>query len=164
MKEFLIRRASYNDAEDICVVHKRSILEICSKDYTKFQITAWAGRPQKASRWIEAMDRDQIWVVENDNTVYGFGHLAIMDEDNAEILGLYFVPSVIGLGLGKKLVKEMVEYTRLHGRTRISLYSTLTSKKFYESCGFLQYSSDTAIEVQGVDIPCHPMEKKLISN
>ena len=158
---FIIRRARHSDAQGIIDVHIRSIREICSKDYTDSQIEAWAGRKFKPELWAQTMDRDFVWVVESEGLIYGFGQLAIMDEDHGEIQGLYFVPEVTGNGLGKKMFSEILKTSRDHHLKKLRLYSTITAKTFYEALGFLQNESDTTIDMRGVAIPCYPMELKL---
>lgn len=153
-----IRRAKHSDAHDIITAHVRSIREICAKDYTPEQIEAWAGRKFKPELWCQAMDRDYVWVVELNSQVKGFGHLAIMNENIGEVMGLYFTPELRGLKAGKKLFSEMVEEARKHGVKKLELHATLTAKTFYESLGFHQVEGRCSVEMQGVDIPCFPME------
>ncbi len=158
---FILRRAIHSDAEGIIQVHVRSIREICGKDYTSEQIEAWAGRKFKPELWVQAIDRDFIWVVEHECKVTGFGHLAVMDEKFCEVMGLYFIPPAIGQGLGKKMFLEFKNIAVQHNLKRMRLHSTVTAKSFYESVGFLQSGSDTTIEMRGVAIPCYPMELTL---
>lgn len=157
----LIRRAKHEDAEGIIHSHVTSIRELCSKDYTFEQIEAWAGRKFRAPLWHQAIDRDFVWVVEKDSHVRGFGHLAIMDEENGELMGLYFTPEICGQGLARKLFKEILKVAREHNLNRINLYATITARSFYENLGFVQSDSDTTIEMRGVPIPCYPMQLSL---
>lgn len=158
---FIIRRAIHSDAEGIIQVHVRSIREICGKDYTPAQIEAWAGRKFKPELWAQAIDRDYIWVVDDESKVIGFGHLAVMDENSCEVLGLYFVPPAIGHGLGKEMFREFKKIGVQNNLKTMRLHSTITAKSFYESLGFLQSGSDTTVDMRGVAIPCYPMELTL---
>lgn len=157
----LIRRAQHGDAEGIIQSHVQSIRKLCSKDYTHEQIEAWAGRKFRAPLWHQAIDRDFVWVVEKDNSVMGFGHFAVMDEDNGELMGLYFRPEICGQGLAHKLFKEILKVATEHNLNRINLHATITARTFYENLGFVQSESDTTIEMQGVPIPCYPMQLSL---
>lgn len=158
---FYLRRALHRDSQGIIDVHVKSIRDICGKDYTREQIEAWAGRNFKPELWNQAIDRDFIWVIEADEKIVGFGHFAVMDEDNGEVLGLYFIPPAIGKGLGRKMFNEFIEVAKDHNLIRINLHSTITAKTFYESLGFHQNGSDTTVEMRGVAIPCYPMELNL---
>lgn len=159
--DFIIRRAIHSDAEGIIHAHVKSIREICAKNYTSEQIEAWAGRKFNPKLWIQAMDRDFIWVIEHDSQVVGFGHLAIMDAEYCEILGLYFIPPAVGQGLGKKMFQEFIAVAHNHQLKNMRLHSTVTARSFYESMGFRQSAGDTTVEMRGVAIPCYPMELSL---
>lgn len=153
-----IRRAQHSDAEAIIDSHVRSIREICAKDYTPEQIEAWSGRKFKPELWWQTIDRDLVWVVELDSKVRGFGHLALMDEESAEVLGLYFSPELKGLGAGKELFQVLKTEAQSHQIKKMQLIATITAKTFYEKFGFLQSAGQSSIEMRGVDIPCIPME------
>lgn len=155
---FSIRPAKHEDAEDIIKVHVTSIRTICSKDYSPMQIQAWAGRKFRPELWKHTIDRDFVWIVENNLQILGFGHLAIMSEQIGEIMGLYFIPPALGQGLGKKMFKTMLDVAQEHKLLKLSLYSTITAKSFYQMLGFFQSAGDDTIEMQGIAIPCFPME------
>lgn len=151
-----VRKANPDDAEGIIGAHISSIREVCSKDYTHEQIEAWAGRKFKAELWRQTIERDYVWVAEVESRIVGFSQLAIMDQDNAEVMGLYLMPLALGHSLGKKLLAEMLSVCRNEKINRVSLYATLTAADFYQRQGFLK-QPPTTIEIQGVAIPCIPM-------
>lgn len=155
---FSIRRAEYKDAEGIIHAHVASIRNVCAKDYTPEQIEAWAGRKFRPELWCQTMDRDFVWVIEHQEKILGFGHLALMSEDTAEVMGLYFIPPAIGKGLGKALFSEMLKTCRDNNLKKITLHATVTAKSFYVTLGFYQSGSDDTVEMRGVAIPCFPME------
>lgn len=155
---FSIRRAKYEDADGIIHAHVNSIRHLCAKDYTPEQIEAWAGRKFRAELWWQTIDRDYVWVIERDGKILGFGHLALMDTEFAEVMGLYFIPPAVGQGLGKKMFSEMLNVCRENNLKKITLYATVTAKSFYESLGFYQSAGDDTVEMRGVAIPCFPME------
>ncbi|MCP6391146.1 hypothetical protein NL487_29925, partial [Klebsiella pneumoniae] len=75
-------------------------------DYDPHEISAWSKRSLKPPQWEGIIARDYVWVVESGNNVMGFGHLALMSEEEAEILGLYFVPEIMGQGLGIQMFRH----------------------------------------------------------
>lgn len=160
-KNFTIRRAEHADAQSIINSHIRSIREVCSKNYPPEQIEAWAGRNFRADLWCQTIDRDFVWVVEMNAEVVGFGHLAIMDDVTAELMGLYFVPEACGLGAGKRLFTLIKDEAVSKGAKKIQLHATLTAKSFYDSFGFKQVEGKCSVEMRGVDIPCFPMELEI---
>ncbi|WP_408097523.1 GNAT family N-acetyltransferase [Peredibacter sp. HCB2-198] len=153
-----VRRALHSDAQNIIDSHVRSIREICFKDYTPEQIEAWAGRKFKPELWWQTIDRDYVWVVEVNSQVRGFAHLAFMDKDTAEVLGLYLAPEAKGLGAGKTLFNILRSEAKSQGVKKLQLHATLTAKTFYETFGFIQTAGLDSVEMRGVDIPCVPME------
>lgn len=154
--KFIVRKANPDDAEGIIGAHISSIREVCSKDYTLEQIEAWAGRKFKAELWRQTIERDHVWVAESESKIMGFSQLAIMDQDHAEVMGLYLMPLALGHSLGKTMLREMLNVCRIQKISSVSLYATLTAADFYQKHGFLK-QAPTSIEMQGVAIPCIPM-------
>lgn len=106
---YIIRRATHQDAKRIIEAHRRSIREVCSKDYNQEQIAGWSGRNFKEERWCQTIDKDFVWVISNDTqNIFGFGHLKFIENAQAEIAGFYFIPEVIGRGFGKQLIQLMM--------------------------------------------------------
>ncbi len=66
----IIRRACHEDATNIINAHRRSIRELCSKDYSSDQITAWAGFNFQEEHWHKTMDRDFVWVISDNQNIY----------------------------------------------------------------------------------------------
>lgn len=132
-----IRRAVHEDSINIIKAHRRSISEVCSKDYNSDQIAVWAGRDFKVERWHQNIDNNFVWVIaDEDNKIYGFGHLAIQENIKAQIAGLYFVPEVIGKGFGKSMFQLMKQECEKNEIPLITLESSKTAKTFYKSLGF----------------------------
>lgn len=143
------------------LVHSRSIREICKKDYSPEQITAWAAYLSKETLWQQKIERDYLWVLEDQGKILGFSHLAIMNLELGEIMGLYLLPEIKNTGLGKKLMNVILEESRHQKLHYLTLLSTLTAKSFYEALGFYQSDNDTTIRINGADIEGIPMTKIL---
>lgn len=159
--ELNIRRARKEDATGIIGAHRRSIREVCSRDYTPEQIAAWSGRDFQEVRWHETMDRDIVWVVADaSDNIYGFGHLKLITE-SAELMGLYFVPEAIGRGFGKKMIELMRKECDLKKIKTISLTGTKTAKKFYEVAGFAQVGPMKEVSIGGIPIGVFQMQMGL---
>ena len=159
----IIRLACHEDAINIIKAHRRSIREICSKDYSSDQITAWAGFNFQEEHWHKTMDRDFVWVIsDNQNNIFGFGHLKFQEKSEAEIAGLYFVPEVTGQGFGKKIFQLMLDQCRNKNVCSIHLTATKTAKAFYENVGFKQLDPQSTLKIGGRDIECFKMKQSLI--
>lgn len=157
----IIRPARPEDAAGIITAHAGSIRQICSADYTPEQIEASANRNFKNSTWVDIITRDFVWVIEHQKLILGYGHLALMSEAEAEIMGLYFLPEAKGLGFGKKMMEEFLRVARIHKIMTLNLYSTLTASGFYQKLGFKPSQASLTIEMRGVAIPCVPMSMEI---
>lgn len=157
-----IRKAQHQDAAKIIAAHRRSIREVCSRDYTPEQISAWSGRDFQEQRWCDTIDRGHVWVVADDrDNIYGFGRLKITTKIEAEIAGLYFVPEVVGKGLGKALVNLILHECKRRGFDQVTLYATKTAKAFYQSRGFQQSGDVLYITMGGVKVECFKMDRSI---
>jgi L-amino acid N-acyltransferase YncA len=157
-----IRRARHEDAKGIIEAHRRSIRENCSRDYNAAQIAAWSGRDFKEERWHQSMDNEMVWVIaDEEENIYGFGHLQVNPNSPANLGGLYFVPEAIGLGLGKELVALMKIECRRLGVQEVHLTATKTSKKFYEKMDFVQVGDIAQIKMGDQILDCFKMQALL---
>jgi putative acetyltransferase len=160
---YTIRRAKPADAEGIIAAHRRSIREVCYKDYTPAQIAAWSGRNFQVEHWHDTIPKDLVWVVvDTGDKIYGFGHLHFRpDSTAARLAGLYFVPEVLGVGHGRALVRFMKAACRQRGCKSIDLVATITSKAFYEKMDFQQVGEITTMQMQDQWIECYNMAQSL---
>lgn len=158
-----IRTAELQDAHGIHVAHMKSIRELCSKDYSVNQITAWGGRPFKKDKWVNSICADCIWVVEIAHSIEGFCHLEICDgkPPYGELLGLYLTAKIAGQGIGRQLIKKAEEVLSDRGIGKMVTRSTLTAEGFYLSQGFLQSGKVGCQHFFGVAVECIGMEKVL---
>ena len=160
----LIRRAALRDAKGIHDAHMRSIRELCAKDYSDEQLTAWGGRSYDEQVRIKTITQDCVWVIEDKGVIEGFGHLMRKSGEppNAEVMGLYLTPDIKGKRLGKRVLQLMEEWARENGYQTLNLGSTLTSFGFYQSQGFSEKGERAMLKIGGIDIPYIPMEKALV--
>lgn len=177
---FQIRRAENADAAGVIAAHRKSIRELCAKDYTQAQIDAWAGRNFREDRWVDTFSKDHVWVIAGSNdlanashqtdsasathsicSIYGFGHLRFHSDSDAEVMGLYFVPEVTGLGFGKKLIQIMKDDCRSQSIQSLHLLSTRTARTFYENEGFLQFGDEKKIAMGDQFVECFQMQINL---
>lgn len=157
----LIRRARHLDANGIIQAHVRSIREICAKDYTEAQVKAWSGRDFQASVWQKTIDNDHVWVLDDCQTIQGFGHLNIHHQDLAEIRGLYFTPQATRQGLGHQLITKIKAFVRRKKIKTLILSATMSAKRFYQRQGFQLDGAQKSIMAGGQPIGCYPMKLTL---
>jgi putative acetyltransferase len=151
----IIRRATAEDAEAICVLHKVAVRRLCAGAYSAEQIEAWVG-PRVAEDYCKAMsaDGETMFVAERASRVAGFASLR-----GERLLGLYVDPTS-GRGLGRPLLAVAEEEARGRGVAILSLQATLNAVPFYRRHG---YSVDRAglVPRSGLKLPVVEMSKTL---
>jgi predicted acetyltransferase len=160
-----LRPALVDDARGIHDSHRRSILEICAKDYSEAQLEGWGRRPYDEEHRKNFIQKNFVWVLASGAEILGHSSLRTVKKTNAlegHVDTLYIVPEVLGQGWGKKLLHLIEEKARELGISRMSLSSTLTSEKFYLSQGYRPTLGRPYHQTQtGLKIDCIPMEKWL---
>jgi ribosomal-protein-serine acetyltransferase len=159
--ELFIRRATPLDAQQIHLVHMRSIQEVCAKDYRPDQIQAWGGRAFDLEKWQQRIAEHFVWVIAEQNSIRGIAHVQLVDADAAvaEMQALYFAPEILGKGFGKLLIEKIFDWAKEMHLKKLVLNSTKTALGFYQKMGFTQGACESKLfMLGGVGIDCHPME------
>ena len=152
----IIRRATPDDAEAITPVHVASIRTLCAEDYTPEQIDAWAGW-KSPDKYRAAMAAGEVFfVAEVDGRVVGFSVLF-----GDEVKAVYLHPDHVGRGIGRGLLEAVEAEARANGVAELKLTSTLTSVRFYESCGFTRGDLHEHPVTAGVTLQCVHFSKRL---
>jgi len=160
----MIRRAKPEDAKSIHDAHMLSIQTICSKDHSPEEIKAWGGRPFNEAQRASAIQNQNVWVVEIDNRIEGYGHLRVYEKDGqklAHVMGLYLTQKALGKKLGQQMFSLMLNEAKFQNAEKINLESSLTSHGFYKKMGFWDSGPRMTIEIGGTPIRCIPMSLNL---
>lgn len=145
-----IRKAISSDAHELCVLHKLSIRELCSDDYTLEQIEAWVGG-KKADDYLGPISEGRVRVAEVEGRLVGFGEFGMN-----EIAAVYVHPKYVQRGIGRSLFFSLVEGLRVAGCSSASLVASITSREFYLKMGCVVVS-DFHVLRSGVRLPCVKM-------
>lgn len=137
----------------------RSIREVCLKDHGAEEIRGWGYR-ELGNRWVDAIQKGYVWVVEQAGAIRGVGYLKI-DGARAILHALYLTPEVLGQGLGLRLINLIVEKAKERGAATLVLDSTITAREFYLRCGFTETGPKKREEVGGSLVTCFPMERRI---
>ncbi|MGQ0815598.1 MAG: GNAT family N-acetyltransferase [Gemmatimonadota bacterium] len=94
-----------------------------------------------AAEFIEAFDpaRDRCWIAELDGRIVGSVFCMKQSEDKARLRLLYVEPEARGTGLGRRLVRECIDFARSAGYRTLSLWTNhvlVTARRIYEAEGF----------------------------
>ena len=117
------------------IAHKRSIREVCSKDYNPEQIEKWSDVTYTLDRWTNTVTNECCYVIELDNEIHGVCHSKVHEDNRGEIVGLYLTPEVIGIGVGRQIFEKCMDYIKGFNSKIVFINGTLTAK------GCLLYTS-----------------------
>lgn len=83
---------------------------------------------------------ERCWVAEMDGEVIGSVFIVRQDETTAKLRLLYVEEAARGLGLGRRLVDECVQFSRDKGYKRIEFWTNsvlMSARRIYEAAGFM---------------------------
>ena len=160
MEAYKIRQAKIEDKVAVNEAHKRSIREVCSKDYNSEQIEKWSNVTYDDKIWENGIKNHFYYVVEVNGKVEGMCHALVHDDHiTGEIFGLYLTPQAIGLGAGRELVEMAMDWMKVQAPiTKVVISGTKTAKPFYEKMGFKAKGGPAKEEIRGAILDCYDME------
>ncbi len=153
---YVIRKSKMDDLDEVIEAHKRSILELCSRDYTEEQVNRWSDVNYSLQVWARSVLHEFHWVVEVEGKVEGFCHAQIHEDGRGEIAGLYFTRKIAGHGIGREILERAMDYIKSSGALEISITATISAKGFYEKMGFVEIEEKN-VDVRGVSLVCFTM-------
>jgi GNAT superfamily N-acetyltransferase len=86
---------------------------------------------------VELVDRGQVRVAVQSDTVVGFSSYVITDAATWEVEDLFVRPDLMGQGIGRRLVDEMIAAATLSGCTQLEVTANPQALGFYEKLGFV---------------------------
>lgn len=85
--------------------------------------------------------REKIWILEDDDRIAGSVAIVKRAEEEAQLRWLLLEPEIRGRGIGKWLVEEALDFSRISGYESIFLWTVETlyiAANLYRSVGFVQ--------------------------
>ena len=150
-----VRDACEQDAQDACLVVRRSIVELCSLDHRgdRNTLDLWLANKTAASmrRWI---CEHHVLVAAEAGAILGVAAMT----SSGEIILNYVSPDARLRGVSKALVRGLEVRAATVGIGRLTLKSTATAVHFYRSIGYTKSGAPS----QGFGITMgQPMQKCL---
>lgn len=151
---YSVREASVEDATEICNLLIRSIRENCHEDHHGDEqlLAAWLKdkTPEHMAQWIAA-DEATTMVCESAGKIVGVCCIG----DGGTVYLCYVDPDYKCTGVGKRMLRSMMDKARQQDNTIVNLVSTATARTFYESHGFIFCGATTPC----YGIPGYPMSQ-----
>lgn len=152
-EELLIRGARVSDARDMHELHARAVDAFCREHYSEEQVQVLLmGRT--AEGYLPAIERDEMFVMESDGLMVGFGHAT-----QGEVQAVFVDPGWAGRGVGGALLEHALRLAARGHEGPIQLKSTLNAVGFYEAHGFVEVGS-TELDKHGMALPFVLMERR----
>jgi putative acetyltransferase len=155
--EIKIRKATQQDCEALCQIHVSAIRELGTTHYSQAEVDAWAsGRAPE--RYEKHIAQRHVIVAQHGSKPAGFGTL---DCTTGEILQVYVRPEYARKGIGRRILRELLDEARRQGLREVCCLSSLNAEAFYASCGFHPGQKCKHRFRHGGEIDCIPMKTSL---
>ena len=102
---------------------------------------------------LDAGAKERIWIAERDGRLVGCTAIVLRDEDRGQLRWVLVDQSARGLGLGKRLVNNALQFCRDNGCKEVFLETTdglPESQALYDALGFEIVSHESEILWDGV--------------
>lgn len=159
---FEIRRATFDDVEQIADAHLDSIRTIASHYYSPEILNDWSAQIS-GDLYIAAMNDGEVFFIAlSDDEVLGFSSHRVDDGEHG--VSVYVRGSTVRRGLGSALLRTAEEAATAAGAQSIHIASSLAAVAFYVANGFEEISRGEHQLASGKFMPCVFMQKKLSGN
>lgn len=151
-----VRHATPDDLPVLQELFVGTIKEICKKDYSVDQLTAWSASAQNTERWLEKIKNDYFLVAVKDQSLVGFGSL----EKGEHIDFMYVHKDHQRQGIAYQLLQVLENEARRNGAKKVKANVSKTALIFFESKGFYTLTEQTLV-IDSIAITNYKMEKQL---
>lgn len=119
--------------KEIPELFTNTIHKTCHKDYTKEQLNAWANSNINYEIWEKRLNKTKPYLALIENKLVGF------TEFYDDYIDCFYVHNKYqGQGVGKALMNHILDIVSKNGIKKLRVDSSITSKAFFESFGFVE--------------------------
>jgi GNAT superfamily N-acetyltransferase len=153
----LIRAATHDDLNELAVLHRASIMALCTEHYSQEQLREWTSG-LRAERYAPLLESHVVILDERAGKLCGLG---VFDPRAGLINATYVAPVVVRQGVGRALIEAMEQIASERGVHEVHLNATLNAVPFYESLGYANDGPAINRLPSGAELPCLRMRKVL---
>ncbi|MDR0924052.1 MAG: GNAT family N-acetyltransferase [Hungatella sp.] len=146
-----IREYNPKDIEEITALFYDTVHGICSRDYTKEQLDAWASKDMDRDAWDHSLKEHHTLVAVKNGMIVGFGDV----DDTGYLDRLYVHKDYQGQGIAT-LLCDRLEAGFPDGM--VTTHASITAKPFFESRGYRVFK-EQQVERKGVILINYVMKK-----
>lgn len=155
-QHFIVRQGHACDLAELQKLFVDTITAICSADYDKQQIEAWASGIDNKQRWDEIMTKQFVLVAQFADKIVGFATL-----DNGNYIDLLYVhKDHQRQGIAQQLLDDIETEARRLKQISLTSDVSKTAKLFFENKGFKVLTEQTVIR-KGINLTNYKMTKNL---
>ncbi len=139
-----IRSFKDNDLDEILELFYETVHTINSKDYSLEQVNAWAEKEPDKEKFLKLFHDHYSFIIENNeesNKILGFADMS----SDGYLNCFYIHKDYQNLGLGKRLLNEIIAKAKELKLEVVTTESSISSKGFFEKLGFECVSAQTRI-------------------
>ena len=149
-----IRKYCPEDVQALANIYYNTIHQINIQHYSEEQVDVWAPKSSlETDGWAKKFSRTKPFVAVIGDEIYGFAEF----EPSGYIDCFYCHHNWIGRGVGKALMKAILQRARELKVDRLFSEVSITAKPFFESQGFTVITEQTVVK-KGVGLINYKME------
>jgi len=152
--QIMIRQATTNDVDQICLLFRDTVTFINSADYTQDQIKVWANCYKNADSWIKNISEQYFLVATADGSIAGFSSIT----DSGYLDFMYVHKDFQRQGIARKLLTEIEKRADKLLLKKIFSHVSRTAQAFFEKHGYIK-TGEQINRVNGIEFVNFVMEK-----
>lgn len=148
-----IRKYKSDDYKEVVELFHNTIHSICSGDYNKNQLDAWAPTPIDYQKWKDRLNKSKPILATTEDRIIGFAEI-----ENGHIDCFYVHRDYQGQGVGTFLLNELVAISKNTGKLQAEV--SITAKPFFLNHGF-EVVKENSVQIDNETLVNFTMEKNL---